>query len=245
MRLSLASLMCTCVLAGCASAPLKVTPPAAAWRDLAPGVQVDLTAKRVRIAAEICLDPKTAEPGRGVPLEAIIVTSMSGKEHEAIAVTKAKPSDVHAALLLIGLTPGKPGTWAFDKSTRQLSAHAPTGPSVHAQIHLPAGSRPLTDLVRVLDDSGHPTRDFIATAPHSPSTWLFAGSFFGTYKGTEVYDADFTGIVIGLCMFGGEVLAWPDVLDPEAARQQPIWYGAIDLVSPFGTSVTIEISIPQ
>jgi hypothetical protein len=57
-----------------------------------------------------------------------------------------------------------------------------------------------------------------------------------------VYDADFTGIIIGLCTFGGEVLAWPDALDPDAVRQQPIWFGASDLIPPFGTPVTIELS---
>jgi len=216
-------------------------PPSSDWRELAPGVQVNLVAKRIRIAAEICLDQSRGEPDRGVPLEAILVTPVSGKEHEAIAVTKARPSDIHAACLLLGVTPGKPGHWTFDAATRRVISHAPSGPLVQATIDLPTGSRPLADLVAVLDDEGRATWHFVAQGQAAPSSWMFAGSFFGKFQGREVYDADYTGIVLGLCTFGGEVLAWPDLLDPESSRQLPIWYGHRELIPAFGTPVTIEL----
>ncbi len=211
------------------------------WRELAPGVQVNMVAKRIRIAAEICLDQSRGEPDRGVPLEAILVTPVSGKEHEAIAVTRARPSDIHAACLLLGLTPGKPGHWTFDAATRRLISHPPSGTLVQATIHLPAGSRPLADLVAVLDEQDRAMQPFVAQGQPVPSTWMFAGSFFGKFQGREVYDADYTGIVLGLCTFGGEVLAWPDLLDPESSRQLPIWYGHRELIPAFGTPVTIEL----
>lgn len=215
------------------------------WRDLAPNIQINLTTRHIRIAAEICLDPATAEPGRGVPLEALLVTPVSGKEHEAIAVTKARPSDVHAACLLLNLMPGKPGGWTFDKAAKRLTSHAPSGPAVRCSIILPGGTRPLSELVAVLDDQGRPTRSFRPAALKDDAaipSWHFAGSFFGKFQGREVYDADYTGIIIGLCTFGGEVLAWPDVLDPESARQAAIWYGRRDAIPPFGTAVMIELS---
>lgn len=258
MRSKSPLILCLALLAGCSPQPttqsaspvdepqqfepVKVAQPAD-WRELAPGVQVNLVAKRIRIEAEICLDQSRGEADRGVPLEAILVTPVSGKEHEAIAVTKAKASDIHAACLLLNLTPGKPGYWTFDAATKRLISHAPTGPLMKATIQLPAGSRPLADLVSVLDEHGKPTRQFVATTPVAASSWMFAGSFFGKFKGREVYDADYTGIVIGLCTFGGEVLAWPDLLDPESTRQLPVWYGHRELIPRFGTAVTIELEL--
>ncbi|MBU6412881.1 MAG: hypothetical protein KGS45_05365 [Planctomycetes bacterium] len=227
--------------------PVKIADaaPVSGWVEVRPGVQVNVDQQRIRIAAEICLDPATGEPGRGVPLEAILVTPVSGKEHEAIAVTKAKPSDVHFALLLLRLENGTPGRWTFDKATRRLTAHPPTGPQVHATLIHGVKTTRLADFVVVLDDDGKATRPFTATAKTGPSNWMFAGSFFGKFQGKEVYDADYTGIIIGLCTFGGEVLAWPDVLDPESARQQPIWYGKSDMLPPFGTAVMVELTPEQ
>ncbi len=66
-----------------------------------PGLIADRSRRRVRIAAE------TIRLDLNKPVEFPLISENSGKDYEALAVSFASPSDVHAALEFIGLKPGK------------------------------------------------------------------------------------------------------------------------------------------
>jgi len=60
----------------------------------------------------------------GGPLELLVCRGRPpSKEYESIMDTQASPSDLHAALLVLGLTPGKPARTAVspDRATRRSS----------------------------------------------------------------------------------------------------------------------------
>src|SRR5580704_9416528 len=65
-------------------------------------VHVDLPNKRIEIDCEAL--------NVDIPLEFFCVTN-GGNEHESVLRTPAKPSDIHFALLMLGLTAGHPATY--------------------------------------------------------------------------------------------------------------------------------------
>jgi len=70
-------------------------------RMVRPGLLADRQQRTVRITAE------TIRLDLNKPAEFPLISENSGKDYEALAVSFAAPSDVHAALVFIGLTPGK------------------------------------------------------------------------------------------------------------------------------------------
>src|SRR5271155_3665140 len=78
-------------------------------------IHVDAKAKRINVDCEAL---NVTEP-----LEFFCVT-VGGNEYESVLRTPAKPSDIHFALLMLGLTPGAPAT--FISAKRQwLPPHGP------------------------------------------------------------------------------------------------------------------------
>lgn len=67
-----------------------------------PGVTADRERREVRVEAH------AAGLEKGVQAEFILIGPKSGHAYEAIAVSKAAPSDVHAALVHAGFRPGRP-----------------------------------------------------------------------------------------------------------------------------------------
>ena len=65
-----------------------------------PGLLADRSARRVVIHAE------SIHLQAGSPAEFLLIDESSGKDYEALAVSFAKPSAVHEALVFIGLPPG-------------------------------------------------------------------------------------------------------------------------------------------
>ncbi len=67
-----------------------------------PGLLANRADKTVRLWA------RATSIGHGDPVEFLIIPQDSGKDYEAVAVSFARPSDVHRALEFIGLKPGRP-----------------------------------------------------------------------------------------------------------------------------------------
>ena len=67
-----------------------------------PHLRIDTARQEISIQAEVCL--------RSGPLE-LLLCGWDTKEHESVLRTKAQASHLHGALLLLGLTPGKPAQW--------------------------------------------------------------------------------------------------------------------------------------
>jgi hypothetical protein len=72
-------------------------------------LRVDLTKRTVTIDAAVCQPTYALE---------FLLCQGEGKTYESLLTTAAQPSHVHAALLLLGLTPGKPARWSSEGEGR-------------------------------------------------------------------------------------------------------------------------------
>lgn len=217
--------------------------------EVFPGVRVDVASKVVEfdgVAAVQAHDPETPR----VYLEVICCTPDT-REHEALVMTRAKPSNIHAGLLMIGLEPGRPGL--VDFRGREVRGLPPEGAGVVIEITWKdetgaARIAPVEAWVRRVEDARP-----LTALPEGPGVWgprggwAFAGSRFVTRRDREsgeeheVYDADGAGVVIGLTTFGSEVVAWRQVLSPESSITVPAWIVNAEAYPAMGTPVTVRI----
>ena len=72
--------------------------------------------------------------------------------------------------------------------------------------------------------------------------WVFAGSRMVTMGEREVYDADGTGLLVGLTTFGSEVVACDKAISHQAEVTEPEWIANRDLVPAFKTPVVLRLS---
>jgi hypothetical protein len=216
-------------------APPNVSPRAEpgqeGLRPLFAHIRVDPAAGIVEIDGEVPIDAHNAKTPR-VYLETVVCTRDT-KEHESLVVTDARPSEIHAALLLTGLEPGTPGSWDWEGAT--IRAIPPAGPAVRVTIRDPDG-REWDPKAWVLSLRENRTLDQADPA----SRYLFAGSQLVKVRSGEAYRADREGCVVGLTTFGGEVIAWERMHSPEASVEEPIFIAAA-AVPPAGTRVVVVI----
>lgn len=215
--------------------PAQPATPSSGMRELFPGLRIDVAQKLIEIDATVPIDAHNPRTPR-VYLE-LFVCPPDTKEHEAVALTKVPPSQVHAALLLLGLEPGSPGKFAFEG--KRLVSTPPKGPSVRVTIaHEHNGSEvelPATDWAIT-------TRDGRTLTEFAPSErFVFAGSMFVKRDGREFYYADMDGTLIGLTTFGGECIAWTGMHNPDSGIEEPHWIANSAAVPPFGTPIKVRI----
>lgn len=225
-------------LGGCASTPGAPAPqpPAAASREIFPHVRFDKDARVVEFDAAVSVDCHQPTTPR-VYLESVACTPDS-REYESLIVSSALPSHVHAALLLAGFAPGEPGAIGVRDGT--VRALAPRGDPVSVTLvwRDPAGKDHETDPLDWIVDLA--TGAHLRGGEHTP-TWVFAGSRIVPFGGSERYEADLTGTLIGLTTFGSETIAFTRVLSPEASVQEPEWIADISRVPNIGTPVSVRI----
>jgi hypothetical protein len=205
-----------------------------------PGVVVDYDARAVELAGFVPVDvhqPETPE----VWIE-LIAEAGGLRDHEALVRLDAPARHVHAALLLLGLKPGRPGLLLNDGGRRE-----PTGPR-------------LTVAVLVQREDGITAEDPTSWV-HLPETgerlsdrgptFVFAGSGEREFQGQTVYMAEAEGVVVGLCTFGAgdpeqgvgiETVGMSPVLSPDAGSGDPVWLADPGRVPPFGARVTLVLS---
>jgi hypothetical protein len=180
--------------------------------DKMPFLHVDVAARRVAIDCETV--------AAQAPLEFFCVVR-GGPEHETIFRTNAKPSHVHLALLMIGLTPGKPVHYV-EAAEKWLP---PEGPTLQISVQYEKEGKSITfpawKLIRAIQSK--------KTMP--PLNWIFTGSRM--LEG-EHYGADDAGYVISIVNFdlspidvpmlassSNETLEYelnPDTCPPEGAK---------------------------
>jgi hypothetical protein len=217
------------LLSGCA-APGRdgATPAPDKPRVLEPfsGVTVRPDARAVELEAWACLEAGWLEQ---------IACAPGSREHEALVVIKARPSDVHAALLLAGFEHGAPGSWSYEDGA--LTFTPPTGDRLDVRARYERDGRTVEEPIRawMVDAEGRPS------FPDTP--WVFAGSAFADnpdWMGPgEHYVADQTGSIIGLVTFGDEVVGFEEVFADQQSVQPLAWQVRIDHVPPPGTPVTV------
>lgn len=125
---------------------------------------------------------------------------------------------------------------------------------------------PRTWLINVADRDKPAPRRFGTDEIDAGRGWVFAGSSMrpgqdgkmaGDGKGdldalpppspppspqrAQVYDADGTGIIIGLCCFGSEVIAWSRTFSHDASIDAPEWIADFSRTPPPGTKVRVRV----
>jgi hypothetical protein len=190
------------------------------------GIAVRPDAHVVEIEAWTCLEAGWLEQ---------IACSPRSREHEALVVVKARPSDIHAALLLAGFEHGAPGRWSYEDGA--ISFTPPTGDRLDVRARYEREGQTVEDPIRswIVDAEGRPS--FPDTA------WVFSGSALvenPDWMGPgEHYVADHTGSIIGLVTFGDEIVGFEEVLADQQSVQPLEWQVRIDRVPPVGTPVTL------
>jgi hypothetical protein len=200
-----------------------VTPPAdrhPELRRLAPAeeVWVDLGRKKVVVGGAVALD-------RG-PIEFFACPQLT-KEHESVIAVKASARLVHAALLAIGLEPGKPVS--FDPVYAAAS-----GPAVRLTL-------------RWKDDAGTvheaDARTWVRnarTGRELDTEWVFAGSsLWKDPDGVEHYQAD-AGDFICVSNFPTATLDLP--IESSQSNEALLFEAFPGRVPPVGTPVDIVLT---
>ena len=219
-------------LQGCAQPPpdslqTKVQPGVPIELRPFPGIVVRPDQATVEIQAWTCLEAGWLEQ---------IACAPNSREHESLVVVKAKPSEVHAALLLAGFEPGSPGKWSYIDD--ELKFTQPTGELLNVLVRYEsaAGAMFQEPINAWIQDHGG-QHEF----PDEP--WVFGGSAFQEnlqWMGSgEYYVADMTGSIIGLVTFGDEVIGFRKIIADQDAVQTPSWEVRSDHVPPRGTEVTL------
>jgi hypothetical protein len=169
----------------CAPLAGPATMPGGQARKL-PHIELDLKRKCVRLECEAV--------NAQSPLEYFICAA-GGAEHETVLRTRAKASNLHLALLLIGLNPGHPAQRA--EASKDHKPHAPAGPRLRLTCEFikdgKAVSLPADRLMRRIKDK----------RPIGPINWIFTGSQLLADGG---YAADVTGHIVTAVNFPFSVI---------------------------------------
>jgi len=206
--------------------PTEAPAAAAATQPSFDHIKIDREASVIDVEAEVTLR-------EGDWLE-LLICSPDTKEHESILVTEARPSELHVALLLIGIEAGKPLTWkkvGEDELGRgEFEAVPPTGGRVRVSLvtkgedgeerEVPAGDWVADQKTVAMHYSGWRRVRLIGAygpygKPGGPSEYLFTGSRIVEWDGDRYYAANAAGTVVSLVHFGDDVIAPPDSIAAE------------------------------
>ncbi len=185
-----------------------------------PFVEVDRVAREVRVESTmIAVD---------MPIEFLVIAD-GGPDHEAVLRTRAKPSHVHAGLLLLGLEPGSPVRYV--EATR--SSVAPFGPPLRLSVRWVDAqgltrSAPATSFLRSLRDG--------KSMPDQP--FIFAGSMVREDDGA--YAADLAGYLVSIVNFELSPIDVPRLAS--SSNETLEWELDRNTAPPAGTPVTLIIT---
>ena len=189
-------------------------------------LRVDLAKRRVSFDAEVCL--------RSGALE-LLVCAVGTKEHESVLRTQAKASHLHAALLLLGLAPGKPAEWIMvdgDELGRTLPPRG-AGLQISFRWREPNGKTTEVDASKFLaveNQRGQP-----------PKEWVFVGSdVFADGR----YWADSEGEIICVANFASAVIDVP-FRNPNKQAQQAMAFTANTAAIPAAGTLVEVIVVPR
>ena len=187
-------------------------------------VRVDLARRRITLNTEVCL--------RSGALE-LLVCARGTKEHESVLHTRAKASHVHAALLLLGLTPGKPAQWVMLEGDELGRTLPPRGAGLDISLQW-------------TDKNGKPhaadAAEFLAVGDKkgaaAPKEWVFVGSdIFSDGR----YWADSEGEIICVANFASAVIDVPFGNPNKRDRQAVDFTANTAAIPPAGTPVDVII----
>ncbi len=188
----------------------------------APSIQVDAEKREVRVPAEaLQVD---------LPLEFVCVVAGTA-DHESLLRTNVSPSAVHAALLGLGMRPGRPLRFS-DAARRWLP---PAGPPLRIDVEWEDG-----DAIR-RERVGQLIRHVETGEPMPLQTFVFVGSrMYETVDGGGAYAADATGQLVALVNFESTVIDVDALASSDNATLQ--WEVNPTVTPPAGTPVTLILS---
>ncbi|QNN23938.1 hypothetical protein HED60_17235 [Planctomycetales bacterium ZRK34] len=200
-----------------AAATAKPAPPALKH------LSINLEKGYVDVDGVICLSEGLLE---------LIATVPASKEHEAIISSKARPKNIHLALLMLGLEPGSPGKWEYTDD--KIIAHDPKGDHVRITMRYEKDGktveRPVNELVR----------DSKTKKVMKGNEFVFAGSRIAKpAQGDPFYAADASGDVVTLVSFPEELMALPTAASN--SNENLVWEANTSAIPPIGTDVTLRI----
>jgi len=200
--------------------------------------------RQLRIAGFVPIDAH--DPKKPNIFLEVLVCARNTKEHEALVVTDAKPSHVHAALLLLGIEPGSPGRWDWLANTAKPSPNPPTGPRLRISVQ-PANATSPAPAYEPRDITSWVIQVDRTTRLRPSDHFVFAGSRFQTIgpanQTRDAYAADVDGTIIGLAAFGSETIAWTGMYHPDISVQSPAWIADSGALPAFGTNVDVYVTI--
>ncbi len=173
------------------SAGADPSPPAAQEKvGHFPHIDFNITRRQVRVECEAL--------AVNAPLE-FFCCSTGTSEHESVVRSAAKPSDIHTALLAVGLKPGEP--LKYIESLRKVEP--PHGPPLHISVEFEKEGRtvnyPAYRWLREVKTKREP----------KAFTWVFAGSRFTT---DGRYAADDTGYIVTVVNFDYTLIDVPELV---------------------------------
>lgn len=167
-----------------------------------------------------------------------IVCLPGTRTHESLMIALAKPSHIHAALLLIGMEAGRPGRWKLNETGDDYTADPPEGSEVMATFVYEDEETGETREVPI-----HAwVRDHNSGRRLPDEPWIFGGSRMVTdFQDRQVYEADVSGSIMGLVTFGDELLGWSQVLPDKEDVMLPEWEADPEAVPSPDTKVTLRL----
>jgi len=184
-------------------------------------VRVNLAKRQVAFDAEVCLREGVLE---------FMIVEWKTKTHESLLHTQAKSSHVHAGLLMLGLTQGKPARWAGQELGAMFLPPAGAGVSMEFQwtgsdgkVHsMPAGKW-------LAGPEGQQIE--------APDRWIFVGS---DILPDGRYWAEVDGEMVSLTNFASAVLDVP--FRSSSANAERGFYAAVNEIPPVGTKVRVVLT---
>jgi hypothetical protein len=201
---------------------LTAEPAAAPPREVYPGVWLDLAAGHVEVTGHII--------GQRFDWLELLATRGDIRAHEAILRLDADARQVHLALLLLGLEPGRPASTRMEDGRRVFIS--PEGPELELFFILPdpaAAPVPANTWV-VHQDTGEDMPG---------NRWLFVGSKVVEHQGRTFFLAEENGTVVSLVNFGDELIGRPT--DQSQDGGNDLWNAHPTRIPPPDTPVRLRI----
>ena len=209
--------------------PVVEEAPTSEWSAPFPHVRLSTDARTVEVDAYVSPLIHSGLDVKNYYLEQFLCIPNT-KEHESLLVTDAKPSHLHAALLLLGLEPGRPVVWSASGQPNDAE-----GPSVRVRFRYEQDRETIEVHPRAWtrhETTGNAMPDF---------DWVFSGSTVRTARGREFYEADAAGTVIGLASFGGETLSWPSYVSDLEDTGDLVWLAKTEAMPAARTPVVVVL----
>ena len=201
-------------LVGCQSPAVRHEP--INWPN---GIQIFRAQGRVQVPAVALL--------RSGWLEQAVCTPQT-RTHESVFALLARPSELHAALLLVGGRPGAPGVPASLDNPAQPA----TGEIVRIAMEHDGCIHRLQDLI--IDDR---------TGEGLQHNFVFSGSKTVEWHGESRYLADDEGSVVGLVTFGDELIGYSESRSASITQDRPVFRPNGALLPPPGTKVVLCFTV--